>query len=220
MSPRLAPVITVSVAVLVVAACAASAGLSVPSARAPSTPASTPASRPTPGPTGPAPSSENPSPDSGGVDQDGRPLLSIELVKPDTIQATLEDPKAKAWRLVVQGVGDLAGDRLEIVVETGDVGPSIEATEIRAGKVVDVMDLSGFSDGTAAAGGCHGTLPVCIDSDGFRLPTDGDGTFSVRLTLLGHDTPLRVTGATATWPGEPFVLGPWTETEAFPWAEG
>ena len=116
------------------------------------------------------------------------------------------------------GVGERAGDRWEILVETGDVGPAITATEVRDGHVVDVMDLSGFADGTAAAGGCHGTLPVCLSSDGFRLPQDGDGRFSVQLVLpeSGHAR-WRSPAGTATWPGEPFVLGPWTNTEPFPW---
>jgi len=218
MSPRFVPLITAALASIVVAACVASGG--VPSATAPVTPTPTPIPRATPRPTVPAPPIETPSPDSGDVDETGGPLLSVELLEADTIRATLEDKDAKAWRLVVEGVGDRAGDRFEIVVETGDVRPSITATEIRSGTVVDVMDLSAFADGTAAAGGCHGTLPVCLDSDGFRLPTDGDGTFSVRLTLLDPATPLRLTGATATWPGEPFLLGPWTETEAFPWVAG
>ena len=95
----------------------------------------------------------------------------------------------------------------------------ITATEIVGGRRVDEMDLSGFEDGTAAAGGCHSTLPVCLDSDGFRLPDNGDGTFSVRLHLQGQ-VPLMVRGATAGWPGEPFILGPWQETSTFPWGEG
>ena len=45
------------------------------------------------------------------------------------------------------------------------------------------MDLSGYADGTAAAGGCHATLHVCIDSDGFRLPHNDNGRFRVRLSV-------------------------------------
>jgi hypothetical protein len=158
------------------------------------------------------------SPDAGNVHGTASgPELTIEMVDAETIRATIEDPAAKAWRLVVAGVGERTGDRWEILVETGDVGPSITATEVRGGHVVDVMNLSGFVDGTAAAGGCHGTLPVCLSSDGFRLPQDGDGRFSVQLVLPEPGTPLSVTGGTATWPGEPFVLGHWTDTEPFPW---
>jgi len=216
MSPRLAPVIAISLALIVVAACGASIGPTPP------VPAATKAPAPT---VGPLPAIDphpqpvvTPSPDAGNVKGDGAgPELTIELADQGTIAATLRDPSAKAWRLVVAGVGERAGDRWEILVETGDAGPVIEATEIRDGRIVDVMDLSGFADGTAAAGGCHGTLPVCLASDGFRLPQDGDGTFSVRLALPEPGTPLTITGGAATWPGEPFVLGPWTDTEPFPW---
>ena len=216
MVPRVAPLFAASLALIVVAACGASA---VP------TPPAT-AVTPTPAPTvGPLPAIDpdaepaaTASPDAGNVKGDGAgPELTIEMVAGDTIRATLDDPVAKAWRLVVAGVGEWAGDRWEIVVEAGDVGPAITATEVRDGRVVDEMDLSGFADGTAAAGGCHGTLPVCLSSDGFRLPQDGDGRFSVQLVLPDQVTPLSITGGTATWPGEPFVLSSWTDTEPFAW---
>jgi hypothetical protein len=162
-----------------------------------------------------------PVPVTGDVDGAiGGPELTIEALDGDTIQATLDDPTAKAWRLVVAGTGDRAGERWEILVETGDVAPVITATEIRNGEVADVLDLTGFWDGTAAAGGCHSTLPVCVGSDGFELPEGGDGRFSVRLELAGTQVPLMVSGGTAAWDGEPFVLGPWHDTEAFPWGEG
>ncbi len=158
------------------------------------------------------------SPDAGNVTGSGSgPELTIEVVDAEAIRATIDDPAAKAWRVVVAGVGVRAGDRWVITVESGDVGPAITATEVRGGRVVDEMDLSGFADGTAAAGGCHGTLPVCLASDGFRLPQDGDGRFSVQLALPERGTPLTITGGTASWPGEPFVLGPWTDTEPFSW---
>jgi hypothetical protein len=156
----------------------------------------------------------------GGVDGDiGGPELSIETLDADTIVASLRDPDAKAWRLVVSGTGEQGGERWEIVVETGDVGPVITATEVRGGQVVDLLDLTGFYDGTAAAGGCHSTLPVCLDSDGFRVP-EGDGLFSVRLDLPEAQVPLVIRGGAAGWDGEPFVLGPWHDTEAFAWGEG
>ena len=46
------------------------------------------------------------SPDAGNVDGSGSgPELTIEVVTGDTIRATLDDPAAKAWRLVVAGRG-------------------------------------------------------------------------------------------------------------------
>ena len=221
MSPRLAPVLAASLALIVVAACGALAAVqSAPPSSALPTRAASIAPAPTPVPVPvpiPAPVATA-SPDAGNVDGSrSGPELTVEMVDTQTIRATIDDPAAKAWRMVVAGVGERAGDRWEILVEVGDVAPAISATEVRDGRVVDVMDLSGFADGTAAAGGCHGTLPVCLASDGFRLPQDGDGRFSVQLVLPEPGTPLTLTGATATWPGEPFVLGPWTATEPFPW---
>ncbi len=49
---------------------------------------------------------------------------------------------------------------------------------------------------------------------------EGDGLFSVRLDLPEAQVPLVIRGGTATWDGEPFVLGPWHDTEAFAWGEG
>ena len=233
MPVRIAPVVLATLALLAVAACSAAAPAS-PSSASPSfapiaqAPDPTPIATPTHGPdpvvpvVDPVPDPvDSPSatpPDTGDVDgATGAPELTVEDVSADTIQVALVDPVAKAWRLVVAGTGDLATDRWEILVETGDVGPLITATEVRNDKVVDTMDLTGFGDGTAAAGGCHPLLGVCLDSDGFSLPADGNGTFSVRLTLLGPSHPLSVRGGTAGWPSEPFVLGPWTDTEAFPW---
>ncbi len=218
MAPRF--VLPVIAAALIVAGCG---GQSI-------APVSPPPFRPvvlTPTPTAvPAPASPvvpepTKAPVIGEVDgsADG-PQLTIVTVDQDTIQATIEDPAAKAWRLVVSGTGELGSDRWEIVVETGDVAPDITATEIRDGRVVDVMDLSGFYDGTAVAGGCHSSLPVCLDSAGFVLPHGGNGLFSVRLELPQAQVPLVIRGGTAGWDGEPFILGPWHDTDPFPWGEG
>jgi hypothetical protein len=120
----------------------------------------------------------------------------------------------------VAGVGAEAGDWLEIIVETGDVAMNVEVREVRDGTVVDVADLSRFVvDRTGAAGGCHGTLGVCYASDGFRLPQQGNGELLLRLDVRDVGT-LRFTGSTAGWPGEPFILGPWEETEPFIWPTG
>jgi hypothetical protein len=154
----------------------------------------------------------------GGVDGGtGGPELTVVPGDGTTIAATIEDPVAKAWQLEVRGTGDRAKDAWRITVEAGDVGPLITATEIVDGRTVDELDLSGIWDGTAIAGGCHSTLPVCLDTDGFRLPDDGDGRLSVQLHLEDATTALELRGAAAYWDGEPFVLGPWHATEAFPW---
>ena len=92
---------------------------------------------------------------------------------------------------------------------TSDVEPLIPAREIRDSEVVDEMDLSLYG-GLGAAGGCHANLHVCVDSNGFRLPEDGNGRFRMRLSVADAVGPLAITGSTAGWPGEPFVLGPWS----------
>jgi hypothetical protein len=208
-----------AVAVLVAVGACAAAPAAPPTAAPPVvTPGPTPVAWPSVAPASPRATA---SPDSGNVDEPpGGPQLSIEPLDDGTVQASIEDPSAKAWRLVIASIGQGAADRLEIVVETSDVAPLITATEIRDGEVVGEMDLSAFADGNGAAGGCHGTLPVCIGSDGFRVPADGDGVFSVRLALTDPGVPLTITGGTATWPAEPFVLGTWTDTEPFDWVAG
>lgn len=219
MSPRFSITLAASLALVAVAACLGASSTSVPSTPAPSV-AHGPVPTPVAVPSQPAAPTPTSMPVIGGVDGDaGGPELTIETLDADTIVATLSDPEAKAWRLVVSGTGELGGERWEIVVETGDTGPVITATEIRGGEVADVMDLTGFYDGTAAAGGCHSSLPVCLDSDGFRVP-EGDGLFSVRLDLPEAQVPLVIRGGAATWDDEPFVLGDWHDTEAFAWGEG
>lgn len=217
MSARVASVILAgSLALIALCGCASAPAVTSPS---PAPIAQAPRVTPVPLPTSSVPDpTPAPTPIQGGVGgAEGGPLLSVEAVDDDTIQLTLDDPAAKAWRLVVAGTGAQAGDRWEILVETGDIEPLITATEVRDGNVVDELDLTGFGSGTAAAGGCHSVLPVCLDSTGFSLPADGDGTFSVRLDLPEAGVPLTIRGGTAGWPAEPFVLGPWTDTEAFPW---
>ncbi len=211
MSLRLAPVVAVSIALLAVSGCASTAPIAA-------SPASSPEPTPITRPSAPSVPVATASPDSGNVDGRRYPELTVEALGSDAVQVTIADPAARAWRLVIAGTGDIAGDRLDLVVETGDTEPSIIAAEVRGGIIVDEMDLSGYADGTAAAGGCHRTLAVCVDSDGFRLPADDDGTFSVRLTVVDPGAPLTITGGTATWPAEPFILGPWTDTEPFAWS--
>jgi hypothetical protein len=227
MSSRLAAVLLAAIAVAVAACAGASSsdltrGPMATAATAPASPSSTPVAiepAPTPVPV-PASPSATVSPDAGNVDDlPLGPVLSIESISAKSIRVDLDDLDAKAWRIVVAGTGALAEDRLELTVETGDVAPTISLVEVQAGKVVDRADLSAYGDPTATAGRCHASLGVCVDADGIVPPDNGDGHLGIELTRIG-DASLTVTGETAGWPGEPFILGPWTPTEAFPWEPG
>lgn len=215
MSPRAPLLLAVSAAALVLVACT---GSSTAAPVTTSTPAPPSAPDPTPVPGSTFLPEPTATPIVGGVDGDLRgPELTVILVDANTFMARIEDPAAKAWQLEVRGTGDRARDAWQITVEVGDVGPLIGATEIVDGQTIDELDLSGIWDGTAIAGGCHSTLPVCLDTDGFQLPENGDGRLSVELHLEDVTTALELRGAAAYWDGEPFILGPWHSTEAFPW---
>ncbi|HET7727112.1 MAG TPA: hypothetical protein VFK54_07275 [Candidatus Limnocylindrales bacterium] len=164
----------------------------------------------------PAPSAPTSQPDDQG-NVDGRfPELTVERNTDGSLHVAVTDPQARAWRIVVRGIADRADDALELVAEVGDVALAVTVREIDGAAVVDELDLTGLGgDGTAASGGCHRALPVCFGSNGIVLPAEGAATFGVDLALLDPRTPLAISGATSTWPGEPFVLGPWRETRPF-----
>lgn len=215
MSSRLALAILGTLALVSLAACSANQ----PAATTPS-PSAVAIVRPDPTPVpqsdAPTPVAPTPSANAGDV-EGGYPELTVVATDDEAMIVSVLDPSAKAWRIVVAGTGSASGDRLEIVVETSDVEPAVEAREIQDGTLVDVMDLSNLDDLTSAAGGCHRTLPVCVDTDGIQLPTDGNGLLSIRLELPDPAARLTITGGTAGWPAEPFILGSWTETDPFIW---
>ena len=125
-------------------------------------------------------------------------------------------PGASSWR-GRRRAAPATGSSIE--VETGDVGPLITATEVRDGRVVDEMDLSGFADGTAAAGGCHAHA-AGVHRLGRVPPAGRTATAVLGPPLRDRRAPAadRSPAAPAAWPGEPFVLGPWIDTEPFPGA--
>jgi hypothetical protein len=218
LTPVRAPILLAAVVLLVVAACASSAVAPTPAPPAAGPVATVPAPTPIPT-TKPAPAVTPPATpvDEGNVEGDVFPELTVETLDSDTLRVTLEDPGAKAWQLEVAGSGDTQFDKLRIEVVTSDVEPVITVTELVDSEVVDTADLSGYGQ-TAAAGGCHPTLGVCFGSDAMRLPHKGNGRLVVKLFVGDATGPLSITGSTATWPGEPFVLGPWTDTETFSWS--
>lgn len=126
----------------------------------------------------------------------------------------LVDPEARAWWIIVSGTGQRDGDRLEIVAEAGDIWPGAAVNVYVDGELVDTADMNGLiGNSTAIAGGCHPTLDLCFSSGDIDI-RPGDGLLSVRLdgTAGGYE----IRGATASWAGEPFVLGPWRGTETVP----
>lgn len=190
-------------AILLAGALVALAAACSPAAVAPSTSAPPNATPPLTGGTG----------GTGNVDRPHYPELDV-TEEPGRLVVTLADPEAKAWRIRVEGSGAAAGSDLEIIVETGDVEYNVIARSTSGGAVVDEKDLTGMvGDSTAAAGGCHPEMPVCYSSAAFVLPSEGDGRLEVGLDLPEPIGALRITGATSPW-SEPFVLGPWRETEA------
>lgn len=208
MSTRFAPAALVLTALLLVAC----GGAAVSSPAAPSSPSSpvSPTSSPA---SSPSPSSSTGN--QGDVDgiQDGRPELIVEGAGPETLQISVIDPTAKAWRIVVASRD--GEDRMELYVESGDVVHGIRVDEIIDGQVVGSDDLTRMpEDPTVAAGGCHPTVQVCWASFDISVPGP-DGVLSVSLGFPDPSVEVSITGGTATWPGEPFNLGPWRDSQPF-----
>jgi hypothetical protein len=199
LSTRLASVVPVLLAVLAVG-CATSAP-APPSA--PSGGASSPGTA--------APATQAPRGDVEGV-QAGAPELVVESAGADALRVTAIDTGAKAWRI---SVADRAGDdRLEIVVETTDIVPGIRVDEIVDGKVVASDDLTRMpGDPTVAAGGCHRTLDVCYSSADIGV-REGVGFVAI-LTFRDTQRDFSIVASSASWPEEPFILGPWRDSQPF-----
>jgi hypothetical protein len=139
------------------------------------------------------------------------PELTVSTDGPGYV-IEIVDPTAKAWRIVVTGTGALATDRLELLVETGDIAPGVQVTTVIGGLTTDVNDLGGIvSTPTSAAGGCHPRLELCYSSGGIGIDLER-GSVGVVLERLEGGA-FTIVGATAGWPGEPFVLGPWRATD-------
>jgi hypothetical protein len=198
------PVLALAALAVLLAACSSSAPTATPGQPSPE-PVSTPGTTPI---ATPSPTTE---PDHGNVDN-GYPELSVQLG--DAYVISITDPNARAWRFDVRGLGILAEDRLEVIVEVSDIEPAAEARIYTRGALVDRFNMNGMvGNETVAAGGCHPTLQVCFGSDGLTLdPETGRATLILERIEPGN---FAVQGATADWPGEPFILGPWRTTEPF-----
>jgi hypothetical protein len=205
-SPILRRLLILLAVALLAAACAAQRPATVPSpSRGPSQPPSTgmPA---TPSPTRPAATL----PPTGNTGE-RFPELAVSSGGPGYV-VELTDPTAKAWRIVV--TGRTPGDRLELLVEVGDIVPGVIVTTVVGGQAVDEHDLTGIvSTPTSAAGGCHPVLQACYSSGGIDIDLDA-GRIGLVIEQI-EATGLSITGATAGWPDQPFVLGPWRTSETF-----
>lgn len=182
-------------------------------------PTSEPAATLTPvaAPTTALPTASAPIGDTGNVGAAGGPIISVEPLRTLAIRVTLADLDAKAWRVTVAGTGAAAQDRWTLTVETGDVAPAVTTTETLGGVDGEAREQVGLESGARTGRICSVSVPVCLQAATVVLPSDGNGTLVLELTRTDTATSLRVTGATATWPAEPFIVGPWTTTEAFPW---
>lgn len=202
-----APAAPVSPAVSAPAASQAPAG---GSAAVVDSPKPSPTTAPSPVPTA--------IPDTGNVDGGVTPALSVEPAGSTTIRVTLADPAAKAWRVTVSGTGAHSADRWTLTVETSDVAPVITTVETRNGVDGAPQERTALEAGDTTGRVCAANLPVCVPASSLALPRDGNGTLVVELARTNAAVALDVAGSTATWPTDPFVLGPWTTTEAFPWS--
>jgi hypothetical protein len=215
---RPAPVVLVATLAFGLVGCSGIAA--TPVASAPSTgpatavesakPSST---RPTPIPTA--------MPDSGNVDAPVTPALSVEPVGAVAIRITLADPAAKAWRVTVADAGSSLGSAgassWSLTIDTGDVAPVITTTDTLNDVAGEPQEQPGLEAGTTTGRVCSVAVPVCIRAASVVLPRDGNGTLVLEIGKTDTAATLAVTGATAGWPTDPFALGPWTTTAAFPW---
>jgi hypothetical protein len=228
MSPRVAPF--VALVAVVVAACSATgsgSGSAAPSfVTVPAPAAASPAATVGPSAVAAVPSARRRptarprptvTPNTGNVDAPVTPELSIELQTASTIRVTLLDPSAKAWQVIVRGTGGRATNRWLLTVETSDVAPVITTTDTTRGVEAQPVEQPGLETGATTGKVCSSSLPICVRLASVRLPNGGNGTLVLSLTRTDPAVAMSVAGATARWPTDPFVLGPWTTTEAFPW---
>lgn len=223
MSSRFAPSLAAAALALVIAGCAAAgpgAASPVPSTPpAASSPVAAATSAPTSKPTIRPPAAPTASPDSGNVEDPAGPLLSVEPISAVAIRVTLADPAAKAWQVSVSGTGADARSRWDLTVETGDITPAITTREAVSGVASEPVEQTALEVGSPTGRICSIAVPVCIRAASVVLPADGNGTVVLEITRTDTTAPLVVTGATATWAGAPFILGPWAATEPFPWTD-
>ncbi|MFL5777481.1 MAG: hypothetical protein ACJ761_00930 [Chloroflexota bacterium] len=149
---------------------------------------------------------------NGNVDR-AYPELAVETDEVG-LRIELTDPAAKAWRLVLSRFNGDGSDRLDLLVETGDVGLGGQIRSIVNGRTVGKTDLTGqIGDPDATAGTCHDALQVCLSAAGISVDARA-GRLAVIVERIDPGS-FHIEGATADWPGEPFILGPWRSAEPY-----
>lgn len=194
---------------LLAAACATPpTGIPAPSDTPPTVPVPSSLAPPTSSPAAPTLPPTGSQPPTGNTDE-RFPEVAVSSGGPGAI-IELTDPGARTWRIVVSGTD--GGDRLELLVEAGDIVPGVVVSTFVDGSLVDEHDLTRMvDDPTAAAGGCHPVLQACYSSGGILVDLDA-GRIGLVVEQVAP-TPLRIVGMSAAWRDEPFIPGPWRSTE-------
>ena len=194
MTPRRAPLLAATIALLVVAACATSTRRAVPRTAAgpgrhrtrPDADRHPDRSRPsaTPSPTPPDRRGQRrrqrASPSSRSRRRPGDPARDARGPGGQGLAAG----HRRQRRAAVRPARDRGRDGRHRAGDHRDRDPRRRGRRRRS-------TSAGYADGTAAAGGCHPTLHVCVDSDGFRLPHNDNGRLRVRLSVADRERPAR-----------------------------
>jgi hypothetical protein len=138
-----------------------------------------------------------------------RPDVSVEPLGGDTYRITVADPDAKAWRMTIQPADD-SGPFLRVVVETSDVSYSIDATAVTP--PADRTRVHLRRPNTAPI--CELTTGACLARGGVRSPGNPSRHAVSFLVTLDAAKAVAISGGIAEWSSEPFILGPWLESEA------
>jgi hypothetical protein len=176
----------------------ASPGQSTPSGAAPSAASSTA-----------APAHTLPVTSAVGETTPGRPDVSVEPLGSNRYRVTVADQEAKVWRLTIRPADGSTTAVLRVVVTTGDIRYSVDATVVTPGAGLRHVHVRGSS-----AVLCEPTMGACLAAHGVRTPGNPSRHAASFEITIDPDHAVAVTGSTAGWDTEPFVRGPWLVAES------